>query len=170
MPPEMRIYLASLKAIGVGFAVIGVILLLLAAFGPSRGLGATWGGVVGRTLLAVFGAIMLAIGYLSAVRAQRWYARTEWVLERTQPVDVTVVLHRDASSDSTHWEVEVTRAEGPERYPVLAPLWNADASISRPFAAQAFVDPVTGGAVAFKMEPGRLWVMPEGRDRRRAAR
>jgi hypothetical protein len=170
MPPEMRIYLASLKAIGVGFAVIGVTLVLLAVGAPSRLLGGIWGSVVGRTLLAVFGAIMLAIGYLSAIRAQRWYARTEWVLERTQPVDVTVLLHREASSDSTHWEVEVTRAQGSERYPVLAPLWDAGRSISRPFAAKAFVDPMTGGAVAFKMEPGRLWVMPERRGRRRAAR
>jgi hypothetical protein len=109
-------------------------------------------------------ACFLVVGYVGAVLSPRWYRRATKVVQAETPVNATVSLRLESTSDSTHLYADVQSIDGPAlddpEVGLLIPRWDVTPLVGQDQDVEAWRDPRNGKVLAFKTGHGMLWTMP----------
>lgn len=157
--PDLRRYCLLLLVLGPVFALVGVgALIFFFVRLPDET------ETVGKSLVLLYGVVMLSLAWLMLVYAPRWYRRATWVLNNTQPQRMKLQLREESSSDSSNLYADLhTPSDIPSTGPlethwVHHPRWDLK-GVSE-LMVKVYRDSSPGGPLVIETSKGLLWPYP----------
>ena len=123
-------------------------------------------GYQGKFILLILGLCFFIFGVSAFFFVAYWKRRLLWVYRKVQPVDMSLILEENSSSDSTEY-IAILREANPstgQPHQWRVPLWfgpqkNQPGLKNEPRECQVFFDPDWIRPMVIQTEYGLLWTM-----------